>query len=162
MNEPQPFPVWIIALFPLFFVGIWLLVVGLLATLGGWGALARRYPDPGDAARGNLLVLGGSSLMMRRAPIPFPVTYKRCVTVTLSGVGLHLRVMAFFRFRHPPLLIPWEQVERMEAGHFLAWRTLTVHAGGTGTRIALYGSSVQVVEEAWQRRTAPSAATAPG
>jgi hypothetical protein len=162
MNDPQPFPVWIIPLFPLFFVGVWLFVVGLLAALGGWSALGRHFRDPGDAARGNFIELPGSSLMMRRAPIPFPVSYNHCVAVTVSGAGLHLRVMVLFRFRHPPLLIPWEQVERMEPGHHLFWRTLRIRLRGTGTRISLVGDAGRVVEEAWAQRAGLAMAAAPG
>ena len=50
-------------------------------------------------------------------------------------------------FRHAPLLIPWNQVERFEAGRVFFWRTLTVHPRGTSIRLRLYGSAAQAVEE---------------
>ena len=162
MDDPQSFPIWpIVLLFPVFFVVLWLGVVGLLATLGGWNALARRFPDPGDAARGNILGLPGTTLGMRRAGVPFPVSYKRCVTLLLSSAGLHLRVMAFFRFRHPPILVPWEQVEGMDPGRMLAWRTLAVRPRGSGARILLYGYAAEAVQASWERRAAAARERAP-
>jgi hypothetical protein len=161
MNDPQPFPVWIFALFPVFFAAVWLFVVGLLASMGGWSELARHYRDPGEAPRGNAVVLSGASVSLRRGWIPLPANYNHCVTLSLSGTGLHLRVMAVFRFRHPPLLIPWTQVERVEPGTVLFFRILTVHPRGTSTHIHLYGRASTAVEEAWGRRAAGAAQPAP-
>lgn len=149
MSDPQPFPFWIIPLFPVFFVALWLFVTGLLATLGGWSELAHHYPDFGTTPEGNVLTVGGSSVGMRRGGVPLPVSYNRVVTLTLSRTGLHLRVMSFFRFRHPPILIPWEQVEALEPG---MWHSLVVHPRGSGTRIRLYGRAARTVEEAWAQR----------
>lgn len=154
MNDPQPFPVWIFVLFPLFFAAVWLLVAAILATVGGWAELARQYRDPGHDFRGNIVQLPGSSLSMRRGRMPFPANYKHCVTLTLPGTGLHLRVMSVFRFRHPPLFIPWGQMERVEPGSILRWRTLTLRPAGSSTRIYLWGRTARVVEDAWQRHLA--------
>lgn len=161
MSDPQPFPVWIFVLFPVFFAAVWLFVTGILASMGGWSELARHYRDPGEAPRGDSVVLSGASVSLRRGRIPLPANYNRCVTLALSGTGLHLRVMAVFRFRHPPLLIPWAQVECVEPATILLFRILTVHPRGTGTRIHLYGSAATMVEEAWARRAAVSAQPAP-
>lgn len=149
-------PLWIIPLFPLFFVAVWLLVMTILATLGGWRALGRRYPDPGNAAVGDLQRLPGSSIRMT----PVPVSYRGCVTLMLSSAGLHLRVMPIFRFLHPPLLIPWSEIERAEAGWGLFGRTLALHPRGGGTGILLHGITARRVEEAWAAR-AESAPPAP-
>lgn len=155
MSDPQPIPVWLIPLFPVFFVAMWLAVTGLLGTVGGWSELARHYGDPGEAPRGSSIEVRGSSLSLRGGWIPLPTNYNRCVTVTLSGTGLHLRVMFLFRFRHPPLLIPWTRVERVERGTvFFFFRILTVHPRGSATRIRLHGRAARLVEEAWGQRTA--------
>ena len=45
MSAPPPFAVWMIPLFPLFFIATWLLATGLLAAVGGWSELARLYPS---------------------------------------------------------------------------------------------------------------------
>ena len=156
MSDPQPFPLWIIfLLFPLFFAAIWLFVTGILATVGGWSVLARLYRDPGHAFRGNIVQLPGSSVSLRRGRVPLPANYNRCVTLTLPGPGLHLRVVSAFRFRHPPLFIPWGQMETVEPGTMLGWRILTLRPRGTGTRIYLWGGTAEVVEDAYRRHAAP-------
>jgi hypothetical protein len=160
MSDPQPFPVWIFLLFPVAFAAVWLLVTGLLGTLGGWSALARLYPDHGDAPAGDVVEIPGTSLGLQRAGMPFPVRYKRCVTVLLSATGVHLRVMALFRFRHPPLLIPWAQVERMETGHLARWRGPVIHPRGTGTTILVHGGAAGAIEEAWALRAGTPAQSA--
>jgi hypothetical protein len=35
---------------PIFFVGLWLFVTGILGLVSGWFALAKRYPDRPEAA----------------------------------------------------------------------------------------------------------------
>lgn len=162
MSDPQPLPVWIIPLFPVFFTAMWLLVTGTLSMVGGWSELARHYRDPGEAPRRSSIVLRGSSLGLRGGWIPLPTNYNNCVTLTLSGTGLHLRVFFVFRFRHPPLLIPWTRVERVERGTALFFfRTLTVRPHGVDTRIRLYGRAARVVEGAWGQRAAGAAQPVP-
>ncbi|MGH9564904.1 MAG: hypothetical protein ACRD4I_02870 [Candidatus Angelobacter sp.] len=40
----------------------------------------------------------------------FIATYGNCLVVGGSSEGLYLAIMALFRFRHPPLLIPWTEI----------------------------------------------------
>jgi hypothetical protein len=37
--------------------------------------------------------------------------YGNCLTVGASPDGFYLAISPLFRFRHPPLLIPWTEVE---------------------------------------------------
>lgn len=157
MNEPQPLPLWFIPLFPLFFVGMWMFVTALLSAAGGWGALGRLYPDPDGRARSPLQSFGSASAYLRRGGIPLPVNYNNCVVVEVAEAGLHLRPWLPFRFRHPPLLIPWDRIDRVDPGTLLFRRTVTIHPRGTGTRILLRGRPAEAVEEAWGRRAAPVA-----
>jgi hypothetical protein len=146
MSDPQPFPIWIIPPFPLFFAAVWVLVISLLALIGGWAALGRLYPDP-RTARNPVQSFRTASLDLRRGRFPLPVNYNNCVVAEIAPGGLHLRVWLAFRLLHPPLLIPWSQIEHFEPGRSLFWRTLTIHPRGTRIRIRLYGGAAEAVEE---------------
>ena len=36
--------------------------------------------------------------------------YHNCLTIGCSHQGLYLATMSLFRFRHPPLLVPWDEI----------------------------------------------------
>jgi hypothetical protein len=146
MNEPQPLPLWFLPLFPVLFLGMWMLVLGLLAELGGWRELGQLYPAPRGMKPKAIRSFGMTSADLRRGWFPLPVNYGNMIAVVVAAEGLHLRVWKIFAFRHPPLLIPWTQVERFESGRMLFWRTLTLTPRGTNTRIRLYGAPAAAIE----------------
>ena len=37
--------------------------------------------------------------------------YGNCLTLGCNPQGLYLAIMPLFRFRHPPLLIPWDEIK---------------------------------------------------
>ena len=102
-------PTWLIAplaiagflvVFPLFWCGIvWL--VGAM----GWRRLAGRYPA---AARPEVTARRVATATSARLGV---VNYNGTVHVGVSPEGLHLSVMSIFRVGHPPLLIPWDEIE---------------------------------------------------
>jgi hypothetical protein len=91
---------WLV--FPLYFVSLWLLVSTIISYVGGWTALATRFrletPFTGQQWSGN------------RGRMRWNTGYSRCLTIGCSSEGLYLALMPLFRFRHPPLLIPWSEV----------------------------------------------------
>ena len=106
MYETHPLPLWVIPLFPLFFIGMWMAVVGGLAAIGGWSEMAELYRAPEAGVRGGGRSFRMASVDLRRGAMPLPVNYSSCMAATVSGAGLYMRPAFFFRFRHPPLLIP--------------------------------------------------------
>src|SRR5690348_17350056 len=86
-------------IFSLYFVTFWLAVCAIISFVGGWSALARRFrlrqPFVGSQ-------WSGQSGHMR-----WIASYGNCLTLGCNPGGLHLSIMLLFRFRHPPLLIPW-------------------------------------------------------
>lgn len=102
---------WLWALFPLFFVGMWLLVSFLLASMGGWRALAQHYiaSSPFDGRR----------FRFRSAQLGGYVNYGGCLTLGAGPSGLYLAVLPFFRMAHPPLIIPWSDIAAREARSWL-------------------------------------------
>lgn len=151
MNETQAVLLWVIPLFLVFFAGLWLLVTGALGELGGWGELGRLYREPEGTVREPVQSFGMASLDLRRGELSLPVNYGGCVVVEVARAGLHLRTWLLFRFRHPPLLIPWSQIDRLEPGRTLFFRTLTLYPRGVSRRVRLYGGPAKAVEQAAQR-----------
>jgi hypothetical protein len=146
MDDPQTLPLWFIPLFPVLFVGLFLAVIGGLAELGGWTELARLYAEPPGLVRAPVRSFRMASLDLRRGWFPLPTNYGNCIVLEVAQAGLHLRTWRLLRFGHPPLLIPWGQIERAEPGTLLIFRTLTLQPRGSSTRIRMYGA--RAVEEA--------------
>lgn len=161
MNDPQPFPIWIIPLFPVFFVAVWLLVITILSQVGGWTELAREYREPPGMERESLAYFPMASAGLWRPWMPLPVSYNNCLVIDVARAGVHLRTWRIFRFLHPPLFIPWTHVEDARPGRFLFWPTLTVQPRGVGTRVWLLFAPARAVEEAWNQLAAQEGVPAP-
>jgi hypothetical protein len=89
-------------LFPLYLLAIWLLVSATTSYIGGWASLAYKFrlhePFMGQS-------WSGESCLMR-----WFSRYGMCLTIGCNDQGLYLAMMPLFRFMHPPLLIPWDQI----------------------------------------------------
>jgi hypothetical protein len=140
---------------------MWTFIMVLLSELGGWRALARRYPAPEGAPRDAVRTFRMASIDLRRGALPLPVNYSNCAKIAVTPAGLHLGVMVFFRFRHPPLLIPWTQIGRLQPGRLLFWRTLTLHPESTGIRIRMMGEPAAAVAEVARQLAARTGEPAP-
>jgi hypothetical protein len=147
VQETQALPLWVIPLIPLFAAGLWMVIMVLLSEVGGWRVLARRYPAVEGAPRDAVRTFRMASIDLRRGALPLPVNYGNCAKIAITPAGLHLGVMVFFRFRHPPLLIPWTEIGRLQPGRLVFWRTLTIHPDGTGIRIRMMGTPAEAVAE---------------
>lgn len=101
-------------------------MMGFFARLSGYDELARRYPAGGDP--------GGSKYAWQTVQIG-PVRYRRCVTVHVSGQGLYLQPHLVF-VRYPPILIPWDEVVRVQRSKIYYWsqaRLLAIGEPEVGT-----------------------------
>ena len=132
------------------FAALWLAVTALLSVLGGWLKLASRYRDPELCER----VIGRfsmRSISLRLVPF-LPVNYGGCVSIRLTETGIGLSVFFLFRFLHPPLLIPWTDIEEAEQDSFLwfDWVEFILRSGGPGIR--LRGGPAIAALEAWRLR----------
>jgi hypothetical protein len=94
---------WLI--FPAYFLTLWLLVSAIISYIGGWMTLAKQFrlKQPFAGTRWT-----GQSDQMR-----WIAGYGNCLTVGGCLEGLYLATMPLFRFRHPPLLIPWAEITLM-------------------------------------------------
>ncbi len=98
-------PDWIFtALTPSVIVG-WFLMIALLSYAGGWAVLAREY-------RENALdVADGPKWNFQSASLRKWCGYNGCVAVVAGETGLRLSLWAIFRPAHPPLFLPYVEME---------------------------------------------------
>jgi hypothetical protein len=124
-------PLVLIAIFPLFFLGMWCSVLRLLSRIGGWAKIAEEYravsPSQGTRYRWR-------SMQIR----PF-MNYSSALDVTLSRQGVYLVPFVMFRIGHEPLLIPWSCVGPLEEKSLLFFKgcLLPIEAAGKRMRLSL-------------------------
>jgi hypothetical protein len=92
------------------FLAIWCGVVFLVATVGGWRQLAKVYATSGYT---------GQPWEWQSGRFRFGARYNAVLTVGADPRGLYLATNALFRPGHPPLLIPWEDVELRDERTFV-------------------------------------------
>ena len=94
------------AIFPIYFLCLWLLVGATTSVIGGWFSLAKVYrtrvPFSGAKWRGQ------SGQMRWLANYNTTTASSHSET---SQEGLYLASMFLFHFMHPPLLIPWSEIK---------------------------------------------------
>ncbi len=95
-NHPAIFA----AIFPIYFVLLWLLVGAVISLVGGWFSLSRLYRTR--------VPFNGTKLRMKSGRMRWFANYNNVLTLGANQPGLYLASMFLFRFMHPPLLIPWE------------------------------------------------------
>ena len=94
---------YFIVIFLIFVCG-WLLMLLLLAHLGGWAGIARKYPSGSSQYEGQVF---------RFSSLGFGLwcSYNCCVRTVVSDEGIAFSVLFPFRFCHAPIFIPWESVK---------------------------------------------------
>ncbi|WP_145173752.1 hypothetical protein [Rubripirellula lacrimiformis] len=77
-----------------------------MARISGWDRLARRYRcdefDADETGRFRSATLGA-------------IQYHSVVTFGINDQGLRMAMPWIFRLGHPPLMIPWDQIHRVES-----------------------------------------------
>ena len=96
----------VLVAFPFVFAAFWSFVCGVLGLASGWQGLAGRFRAPGPAPRpvATAHALFGTLGL---------VSYRGVLNLDGSAAGLGLSVMVLFRPGHPPLRVPWEEVEAL-------------------------------------------------
>jgi hypothetical protein len=89
--------------FPIYFLFLWLVVAAMISLVGGWFSLAKVYRT--RATFKGAKWRGQSGRMRRLA------NYNNVLTMGASQQGLYLASMFLFRFMHPPLLVPWNEIK---------------------------------------------------
>lgn len=112
-----------LVIFPLF----WIAVVWLISRLGSWSRLARSFAASGPAS--------GETFGWVSAQLGWFANYSSCLTVTVSGKGLHIEPWSVFKFGHRPLFVPWQAVEQMTVNQFML---------GTASRLRVDGTTLKL------------------
>ena len=91
------------AIFPLYFLLLWLLVGATISFVGGWFSLAKLYRTR--------MRFDGAKWRMQSGQMRWLSNYNRVLTLGTSPEGLYLACMFLFRFMNPPLLVPWSEIK---------------------------------------------------
>ncbi len=135
------FPLLLLLLVPLYLVSL----MWVLSRLSGWDRLARRFRETG--------VFYGESWRWQSAQFRGWCGYNNCLTIGTSPEGLHIEVMAVlipFRLFHPPLTIPWNEIEVETGKVFFGLRDTARFRLGSEEQVAMrvYGKLVNQIREA--------------
>ena len=135
--------------FPLAFVGMWFLVCGLLAYMSGWSALADRFRatdrPSGRTLSGQVMGIGS-------------VNENGVTRLMVTPGGLYMYPLFLFRFKRPPLLIPWHEIQ-YESTRKVLWTTYhRLRLGGDITTLRIKDKGFQellpflpaISKSAWQ------------
>lgn len=129
-------------LFPIFAAALLCAIFLVISRLGGWTALTRRFraTDP----------FYGETWRWQSAKFRGWCDYNNCLTIGVSQEELYLAVMVPFGLFHPPLSIPWREIE-VETGKAVFGLCDTARLRiGVEERITvrIYGKLVNRVREA--------------
>jgi hypothetical protein len=114
-----------------FVVGFFCLTSFLSSVFCGWHALAKRFRAESEPYG------------VTKSAGPFPYTvymrywshYSFCIRMTAAEDGLYLSMIVFLRIGHPPLRIPWNEVEISRTKYF--WQRFILLSLGTQARIPM-------------------------
>jgi hypothetical protein len=138
---PDSHPVAFAVILGLFAVITFCLSLAMVSLAGGWHELSKRFrlDNPFD----------GITEGMQSGRMRFFGNSKNSLRLGADAEGLYLSVPALFRFMHPPLFVPWREIEihHPKAWLFGEYVTLTL---GNDERIPLRigGSAALMLEEA--------------
>lgn len=135
-----PCPELMIA-FPFLFAGLWLVVMAFLAKLGGWQRLVEQYRLTDRFLDGHMpegQEINWNSAVFSKS---LPVNYNGCINLTFNSEGLGLAPMLIFSMWHPPLFIPWRDIDLSETK---SWgrRMAMLRIADTGVKIKFWRKSV--------------------
>lgn len=95
---------WFPYAFPVFFVGMWLLVTVMLGLMSGWFSLQQWYAD--DGSEEPLLKLRSQSGSMG-----IGVALNGCLKLRAYRSGLGIGIWRIFGVFQKPLKVPWNEIE---------------------------------------------------
>lgn len=101
-NSQTLLTIAIVIVFPVFFIGMWSGIGFLIAAIGGWQGLARKYKTAKDTPLDQKFTGESGKFGLSN--------YNYTLTVGFSNNGLFFATNPLFRIGHPPMLIPWSAV----------------------------------------------------
>ena len=116
--DRNPSALWII--FPCYFLTLWLFVSAAASYVGGWTILAKRFRFTAS--------FPGEKWHLQSGQMRWMAAYGNCLTLGCNHQGMYLATFPLFRFRHPPLLIPWDEI-RISRTQILFFRFVRLELG---------------------------------
>jgi len=130
-----------ILLFPL----VWVFTVWLI-TLLGWSRLARRY-----ALRGSF---HGHVRSFQSGIIGGFSRYNGVLVIGWGEQGLFLHVFFLFRINHPPLLIPWDEIQEAISDTYWFTKRLRLRMRAPDApMVTLFGAVTERALDAYMQET---------
>jgi hypothetical protein len=141
-GHAEPPPIWLLALIPVFLVGMWVLVTTLLGFMAGHSLLLSRYPPVEERCEQSF---GSASGRMRA------VTFRGALHVGIGPRGLHIAASWPFRpaFRRGIPCVPWREIRLVSSspGGFLGlFKGTTFEIPSIGLGFSLRGDAAKAVE----------------
>jgi hypothetical protein len=125
------------------FIAISVLYGGVMAGMGGWRILAERYPMPVAPPMDEECFRFAS---MRTAWGLFgTAAYQGCVEIGVGSRGISLALWAPFRLFHPPMFIPWEDVEKCRISEWFRGTQLMQITVRDGVELSVTGRAAPVL-----------------
>lgn len=129
--DPNQLPPYFPLIVCAFVVGIFCAVCFLSSLLTGWHALAKRFRAESEPYG------------VTKSAGPFPYTvytrwlshYSFIIRMTAAEDGLYLSVIFLLRVGHPPLRVPWNEVQIQRTKWF--WQRFILLTLGTQERIPM-------------------------
>ncbi|MEL7445840.1 MAG: hypothetical protein AAGK02_08510 [Pseudomonadota bacterium] len=107
---------FVILTFAVVFPVFWIVVTTMIAELGGWNALQRRFTDQPDAQ-------SIARFRWRTGQLGHPlfgVSYSGVLTFEVCEPGVRIRVMKLFGLFSRPIFLPWDSF-RTEPYQWFIW-----------------------------------------
>jgi len=138
------------SLFPILFVGMWLVTTLVISRFSGWSKLEESLPDRSSMAVQTFRFQG---FYLGKGKIG--TSYRGCVTFDVCKDGLRVRIWKLFAPFSGPIFIPWDkmEVEKTKIFTFSATR-LKIGRGGEYW-MTLAGSTARKLAGASDRFTVP-------
>lgn len=141
MNQQLDFT-WLFITVPVFVLLVLVGVFFLISRLGGWALLTRRFRASDDWC--------GESWGWQSGQLRGWCNYNHCLNVGASPEALYLAVQIPFQLFHPPLVIPWSEIEVETGKYFFGFYDSAKFRVGTEERVTVrvYGKLVDRVRQA--------------
>ena len=109
--------------FAVFFITLWCFVGFVISLLGGWFALTRRFTKQAEPL-GEIRTAGP---WFYKVCMRFWGNYSSVIRLIAADDALYPSILFLFRFGHPPLRIPWNEITVSRTRRFFRdWVVLTL------------------------------------
>jgi len=117
-------PTYFWVFFPAFIVLLWAFIGYAVSCIGGWHSLSIRFKAQSEPY-GETRTAG---LLFYTVRMRFRVKYNNVIRLTAAEDALYFSVLFLFRAGHPPLRIPWNEIQ-MRKAKFLCFRFVDLTLG---------------------------------